>query len=64
MQSFTITNVTLKNGTGYSVEFVNPANHTDVYAIGPNFEVKASGSELPRVVSDGDLRNLISPHPP
>ena len=45
-QSFTITNVTLKNGTGYSVEFVNPANHSDVYATGPTFEVKVSGSEF------------------
>jgi len=44
LESFTITNVTLKNGTGYSVEFVNPANQTDVYALGPKFEVKASGT--------------------
>ena len=47
-QSFTITNVTLKSGTGYSVEFVNPSNHSNVYAIGPKFEVKPSGSEFNR----------------
>lgn len=45
-QSFTITNVTLKNGTNYAVEFVNPANHSDVYATGPKFEVKPSGSKF------------------
>jgi len=44
LESFTITNVTLKTGTGYSVEFVNPSNHSDVYATGPKFEVKAAGT--------------------
>ena len=45
-QSFTVTNVTLKPGTGYSVEFVNPANPSQVYATGPSFEVKAAGSKF------------------
>ena len=52
-QTFTITNVTLKTGSGYSVEFVNPANASDVYAIGPKFEVKPAGSELSRCSFDG-----------
>ena len=45
-QSFTVTNVSLKTGTGYSVEFVNPANPSQVYATGPSFEVKAAGSKF------------------
>ena len=45
-QSFTVTNVSLKTGTGYYVEFVNPSNHSDVYATGPKFEVKTPGSEF------------------
>jgi len=44
LESFTVTNITLKSGSGYSVEFVDPANHTDVYAIGPKFEVKPAGT--------------------
>lgn len=43
-QSYTVTNVTLKVGTGYSVEFVNPSNYSDVYALGSQFQVEASGS--------------------
>jgi len=43
-QSYTITNVTLNNGTGYAVEFVNPSNYSDVYAISPRFEVKNAGT--------------------
>lgn len=45
-QSYTITNVTLNVGPGYAVEFVNPSNYSDVYAISSRFEVKAAGSEL------------------
>lgn len=45
-QSYTITNVTLKTGTGYAVEFLNPTNYSDVYAISPRFEVKVAGSEF------------------
>lgn len=48
-QSYTITNVTLNTGPGYAVEFVNPANYSDVYAISPRFEVKAAGSKFFRV---------------
>jgi len=43
-QSYTITNVTLNTGSGYAVEFVNPSNYSDVYAISPRFEVKATGT--------------------
>ncbi|KAH9056610.1 hypothetical protein EDB87DRAFT_1833641 [Lactarius vividus] len=43
-ESFTVTNVTLRPGTGYQVVFVNPVNTTDVYANSSNFEVKASGT--------------------
>ncbi|KAF9780317.1 hypothetical protein BJ322DRAFT_332533 [Thelephora terrestris] len=43
-QSYTITNVTLNSGTGYAVEFVNPSNYSDVYAISPRFEVKVAGT--------------------
>ena len=52
-QSFTVTNVTLKTGSGYSVEFVNPANASNVYAIGPKFEVKPAGSEFSHGSLDG-----------
>lgn len=43
-QSVTVTNVTLKVGTGYQVEFVSPQNHSDVFAVGNTFDVKAPGS--------------------
>jgi hypothetical protein len=43
-ESYTITNVTLKVGSGYAVEFVNPTNYSDVYAISPRFEVEAAGT--------------------
>ncbi|KAH8991892.1 hypothetical protein EDB86DRAFT_1536539 [Lactarius hatsudake] len=43
-ESFTVTNVTLRPGTGYQVVFVNPSNATDVYANSTDFEVKASGT--------------------
>jgi hypothetical protein len=43
-QSYTVTNVTLKVGSGYSVEFVNPSNYSNVYALGSQFQVEAAGS--------------------
>ncbi|KAI0093063.1 hypothetical protein BDY19DRAFT_989741 [Irpex rosettiformis] len=45
--SFTVTNVTLKVGTGFEVQFVSPQNHTQVYATSPNFDVKAPGTAPP-----------------
>jgi len=44
LESFTITNITLKTGTGYNVQFVNPANPSEVYATGPQFEVRPAGT--------------------
>jgi len=43
-QSYTITEVTLKVGSGYSVQFVNPRNGSDIYATSGTFEVKAPGT--------------------
>ncbi|KAI9439412.1 hypothetical protein BJY52DRAFT_1096204, partial [Lactarius psammicola] len=43
-ESFTVTNVTLRPGTGYQVVFINPVNTTDIYANSSNFEVKAPGT--------------------
>jgi hypothetical protein len=44
-ETYTVTDVTLKTGTGYTVEFVNPSNYSDLYAVGPSqFEVKAPGT--------------------
>jgi len=42
-QSFTVTNVTLHPGTGYSVNFIDSKNGT-VYASSSSFEVKEAGS--------------------
>jgi len=44
LESFTITNVTLKTGSDYQVEFVNPSNHSDVYATSNAFEVRPAGT--------------------
>jgi len=44
LESFTITNVTLKTGSGYQVAFVNPTNQSDVYATSNTFEVKSAGT--------------------
>ena len=45
-QTYTITNVTLKVGAGYKVQFVRPTNASDILATSASFEVKASGSEF------------------
>ena len=45
-QSYTITDVTLKVGTGYNVQFVSPTNQSNVYANSTSFEVKAPGSKF------------------
>ena len=47
-QTYTVTNVTLKNGTGYTIQFANPNDLEEVYAQGPKFEVKVAGSEFSR----------------
>ncbi|QRV89774.1 dual-specificity kinase [Ceratobasidium sp. AG-Ba] len=36
----------LKPGTGYTMQFANPFNNTDVFATSESFEVKAVGSEF------------------
>ena len=43
-QSFTVTNVTLRVGQGYQVEFVNPLNESQVYATSQTFSVMPGGS--------------------
>jgi len=43
-QTFTVTNVTLKSGSNYQVEFVNPQNHSDVFATSGIFDVKPPGT--------------------
>ncbi|KAH8092181.1 hypothetical protein BXZ70DRAFT_909565 [Cristinia sonorae] len=45
LQTFTVTNVTLKVADDYQVVFVNPKNHTEVYAMSENFSVKETGTE-------------------
>ncbi|KAG8968267.1 hypothetical protein FRC03_008133 [Tulasnella sp. 419] len=43
-QTFTVTNVTLKTGSGYVVNFVNGSNPSQVYASSEGFEVKPGGT--------------------
>jgi len=43
-KSFTVTNVTLKVADGFQVSFVNPTNHSQVYATSNTFSVKAPGT--------------------
>jgi len=43
-ESFTVTDVTLRVGTGYQVVFVDPTNQTQVLAQSSDFEVKAAGT--------------------
>jgi hypothetical protein len=43
-ESFTVTDVTLRQGTGYRVSFVDPTNATQVLAQSADFEVKAPGT--------------------
>ncbi|KZT03255.1 uncharacterized protein LAESUDRAFT_684045 [Laetiporus sulphureus 93-53] len=43
-QSFTVTNVTLVVGSDYQIQFVNPANLSEVYATSGFFSVKAPGT--------------------
>ena len=47
LKTFTVTNVTLKTGSNYQVEFVNPTNASQIYAMSDTFDVKAAGSESP-----------------
>lgn len=44
LEHFTITNVTLVVGSGYSVSFANPSNGSDVYATSQSFSVMAPGT--------------------
>ncbi|EMD34893.1 hypothetical protein CERSUDRAFT_116430 [Gelatoporia subvermispora B] len=43
-QTFTVTNVTLRVGSGYAVEFVNPDNTSQVLATSDTFSVMPGGS--------------------
>ncbi|KAG8988063.1 hypothetical protein FRB90_002986 [Tulasnella sp. 427] len=42
--SYTVTNVTLRPGPGYVVNFINPKNNSEVYASSSPFEVKPAGT--------------------
>jgi hypothetical protein len=44
----------LKAGTGYSMQFANPFNSTDVFATSEPFEVKALGSTYPPQITTSD----------
>jgi hypothetical protein len=55
-KSVEITEVTLKPASGYSVLFVNPKNHSQVYATGPEFEVKPKGTK-PVAAATGSVDN-------
>jgi len=43
-ETLTVTNVTLRVGTGYTVSFVDTTNETQVFAQSSTFEVKAAGT--------------------
>ncbi|KIO26366.1 hypothetical protein M407DRAFT_243741 [Tulasnella calospora MUT 4182] len=43
-EAYTVTNVTLRPGSGYVVNFINPKNETDIYASSTPFEVKPAGT--------------------
>ncbi|KAG8909265.1 hypothetical protein FRC00_010420 [Tulasnella sp. 408] len=43
-ESYTVTNVTLRPGTGYVVNFINPKNNSEIYASSAPFEVKPAGT--------------------
>ncbi|OCH90149.1 hypothetical protein OBBRIDRAFT_731355, partial [Obba rivulosa] len=43
-ESFTVTNVTLRVGDGYSVVFVSPSNNSQVLATSGTFSVMPNGS--------------------
>ncbi|KAI0744506.1 hypothetical protein C8Q76DRAFT_2309 [Earliella scabrosa] len=50
-QTFTVTNVTLRPGDGYQVQFVNNTNITQVFAESPTFTVMPPGTEPAPTVS-------------
>jgi hypothetical protein len=43
-EAYTVTNVTLRPGAGYVVNFINPNNNTEIYASSAPFEVKPAGT--------------------
>ncbi|KAI0659531.1 hypothetical protein C8Q70DRAFT_984797 [Cubamyces menziesii] len=43
-QTFTVTNVTLRAGDGYQVQFVNASNTTQIFANSSTFSVKPAGT--------------------
>ncbi|KAI0742947.1 hypothetical protein C8Q80DRAFT_943166 [Daedaleopsis nitida] len=50
-QTFAVTNVTLRPGDGYQVQFVNNTNITQVFAASPTFTVKPPGTSPAPTVS-------------
>ncbi|KAI0673193.1 hypothetical protein C8Q78DRAFT_1077472 [Trametes maxima] len=50
-QTFTVTNVTLRPGDNYQVQFVNTSNITQVFASSPDFTVKPPGTAPAPTVS-------------
>lgn len=55
IQQFTVTNVTLVQGSGFVVNFVNPKNFSEIYASSKPFEVKPEGTAPANLVSDDAL---------
>lgn len=53
-----MTDVTLRQGTGYRVSFVDPTNATQVLAQSADFEVKAPGSMYLELVPSFLTSNL------
>ncbi|KAG9040543.1 hypothetical protein FS837_000495, partial [Tulasnella sp. UAMH 9824] len=43
-ESVTVTDVTLRPGSGYVVNFINPKNNSEIYASSAPFEVKPAGT--------------------
>jgi len=50
-KSVTVTNVTLKVGTGYVASFTNPQNHSQIYATSQQFDVRTPGTTPAQVSS-------------
>ncbi|KAI0339162.1 hypothetical protein BDW22DRAFT_1362128 [Trametopsis cervina] len=58
--SFTVTNVTLKVGSGFEVQFVSPQNHSQVFASSQDFDVKTPGTPPPQTSSDNSTSSSSS----
>ncbi|KAI0696108.1 hypothetical protein BC835DRAFT_1272431 [Cytidiella melzeri] len=53
-ETITITNVTLKVGSGYEVQFVSPSNHSQIFATSPDFAVMTPGTAPANVSTSGN----------